>query len=67
MMNNMGFSKFELGLSDITKDQLADNLAYNSLKVCTLWLRIWYFSNYFLVILTFIVCLFFCLAGSNPQ
>jgi hypothetical protein len=40
MMNNMGFPKLELGLSAMTKDQLADNLAYNSLKVCTFWLRI---------------------------
>ena len=44
MMNNMRFPKLELGLSAMTKDQLADNLAYNSLKVCTFWLRIWYFS-----------------------
>jgi hypothetical protein len=43
MMNNMGFPKLELGLSAMTKDQLADNLAYNSLKVCTFWLRIRYF------------------------
>jgi hypothetical protein len=35
MMSNMGFSKFELGLSVMSKDQLADILTYNSLKVCT--------------------------------
>jgi hypothetical protein len=35
MMNNMGFPKLELGLSAISKDQLADSLTYNSLKVCT--------------------------------
>jgi hypothetical protein len=46
MMNNMGFLKLELGLSVMTKDQLVDSLAYNSLKVCTFWLRIWYFWNY---------------------
>jgi hypothetical protein len=34
MMNNMGFTKLKLGLSAMTKDQLADSLAYNSLKVC---------------------------------
>ena len=34
MMNNMGFPKLELGLSAMTKDYLADSLAYNSLKVC---------------------------------
>jgi hypothetical protein len=67
MMNNMGFPKLELGLYAMIKDQLADNLDYNSLKVCTFWLSIWYFSSYFLVILTFIVCLFFCLVGSNPH
>jgi hypothetical protein len=30
----MGYPKLELGLSAMTKDQLADSLAYNSLKVC---------------------------------
>jgi hypothetical protein len=35
MMDNMGYPKLEFGLSAMTKDQLADNLAYNSLKVCT--------------------------------
>jgi hypothetical protein len=39
-MDNMGYSKLELGLFDMTKDQLADSLAYNSLKVCTFWLHI---------------------------
>jgi hypothetical protein len=34
MMDDMGFLKLELGLSAMTKDQLADSLAYNSLKVC---------------------------------
>jgi hypothetical protein len=33
MMYHMGYTKLELGLSAITKDQLADSLAYNSLKV----------------------------------
>jgi hypothetical protein len=37
MMDNMGYPKLELGLSAITKDQLADSLAYNNLKVCILW------------------------------
>ena len=40
MMDNMGYPKLELGLSAMTKDQLADSLAYNSLKVCTFWLHI---------------------------
>jgi hypothetical protein len=43
MMDNMGYPKLELGLSAMTKDQLADSLVYNSLKVCILWLVILYF------------------------
>ena len=39
MMDNMGYPKLELGLSAMTKDQLADSLAYN--RVYTFWLRIW--------------------------
>jgi hypothetical protein len=38
MAKNMGFPKLELGLSAMSKDELADNLAYNSLKVYTLLL-----------------------------
>jgi hypothetical protein len=38
MVSNMGFPKLELGLFAMSKDQLADNIAYNSLKVCTFWL-----------------------------
>jgi hypothetical protein len=33
MMKNMGYPKLELGLSAMLKDDLADSLAYNSLKV----------------------------------
>jgi hypothetical protein len=33
MTKNMGFLKLEVGLSAISKDDLADSLAYNSLKV----------------------------------
>ena len=33
MMKNMGYPKLELGLSAMSKDNLADRLAYNSLKV----------------------------------
>jgi hypothetical protein len=40
MMDNMEYPKLELGLSAMTKDQLTDSLAYNSLKVCILWLVI---------------------------
>jgi hypothetical protein len=38
MTKNMGFPKLELGLSAMSKDELADSLAYNSLKVYTLLL-----------------------------
>jgi hypothetical protein len=37
MAKNMAFSKLEVGLSAMSKDDLADNLAYNSLKVRKLW------------------------------
>jgi hypothetical protein len=33
MMDNIGYMKLEVDLSALTKDQLADNLAYNGLKV----------------------------------
>jgi hypothetical protein len=33
MARNIRFSKLELGLSAMSKDDLADSLAYNSLKV----------------------------------
>jgi hypothetical protein len=33
MAENIGFPKLELGLCAMSKDGLADNLAYNSLKV----------------------------------
>jgi hypothetical protein len=33
MAKNMGFPKLEVGPSAMSKDDLADNLAYNSLKV----------------------------------
>jgi hypothetical protein len=35
MAGSIGYPKLELGLSVMSKDQLADNLAYNSLKVRT--------------------------------
>jgi hypothetical protein len=33
---NIGFLKLEFGLSAMSKDELADSLSYNSLKVYTL-------------------------------
>jgi hypothetical protein len=38
MMRNMGFPKLELSLSAMSKDDLADSLAYNSLNVYILLL-----------------------------
>jgi hypothetical protein len=37
MADNIGYPKLELGLSAMLKDQLADSLAYNSLKGCMFW------------------------------
>jgi hypothetical protein len=37
MAKNMGFPKLEVDLSAMSKDDLADSLAYNSLKVRKLW------------------------------
>jgi hypothetical protein len=37
MAKNMGFPKLEDGLSAMSKDDLADSLAYNRLKVRKLW------------------------------
>jgi hypothetical protein len=37
MAKNVGFPKLEVGLSAMSKDDLADSLAYNSLKVLKLW------------------------------
>ena len=63
----MGYPKLELGLFAMTKDQLVDSLAYNSLKVCTFQLRIWYFfcfsKLFFVVILSVIICSFFVWKG----
>jgi hypothetical protein len=37
MAKNIGFSKLEVDLSAMSKDDLTDNLAYSSLKVQKLW------------------------------
>jgi hypothetical protein len=37
MAKNIGFLKLEASLSAMSKDDLADSLAYNSLKVRKLW------------------------------
>jgi hypothetical protein len=44
LARSMGFSKLEAGLCAMTKDDLADNLAYNSLKVRKLYT--WKFINF---------------------
>jgi hypothetical protein len=36
IMDNIGYLKLQLGLSAMSKDELADSLAYNSIKVCIL-------------------------------
>jgi hypothetical protein len=54
MARSMGFPKLEAGLCAMTKDDLADSLAYNSLKVQKMY--IWKFMNFEL---------FFC-SYSNP-
>jgi hypothetical protein len=59
MMNNMGFLKLELGLSAMSKDQLADSLAFNSLKVCNFLLRVLVLSELFFSS-SYICCLLFC-------
>jgi hypothetical protein len=52
MARSMGFPKLEVGLCAMTKDALADSLAYNSLKVRKLW--IWKFMNFELVFCSYI-------------
>jgi hypothetical protein len=52
MARSMGFSKLEVGLCAMTKDDLADSLAYNSLKVRKLC--IWKFMNFELVFCSYI-------------
>jgi hypothetical protein len=37
MAKNIGFPKLEVGLYAMSKDDLVDSLAYNSLKVRKLW------------------------------
>jgi hypothetical protein len=64
MMDNMGYPKLEVGLSAMTKDQLADSLAYNSLKVCIfLFLHLLIFVRQVFgkrfVIILINICIFF--------
>jgi hypothetical protein len=52
MARSMGFPKLEAGLCAMTKDDLADSLAYNSLKVQKLY--IWKFMNFELFFCSYI-------------
>jgi hypothetical protein len=52
MARSMGFPKLEVGLCAMTKDDLADSLAYNSLKVQKLC--IWKFMNFELFVCSYI-------------
>jgi hypothetical protein len=52
MARSMGFPKLEAGLCATTKDDLADSLAYNSLKVQKLY--IWKFMNFELFFCSYI-------------
>jgi hypothetical protein len=49
MPRSMGFPKLEAGLCAMTKEDLADSLAYNSLKVQKLC--IWKFMNFRIILL----------------
>jgi hypothetical protein len=58
MVDNIGYPKLELGLSAMSKDQIADSLAYNSLKVCMFW-----FGNISMAFLILISCSFVIFQG----
>jgi hypothetical protein len=60
MMDHIGYPKLELGLSAMTKDQLVDSLAYNSLKVRILWFAILHcYNKLFLWYLIVVTCSLF--------
>jgi hypothetical protein len=56
MMKNMGYPKLELGLSAISKDDLADSLAYNSLKVHIFSCKIKYVCSFSFCHYVLILC-----------
>jgi hypothetical protein len=51
MARNIGFLKLELGLSAMSKDDLVDNLSYNSLKVKMFYLKTYYFVSFIIVLI----------------
>jgi hypothetical protein len=53
MVRSMGFPKLEAGLCAMTKDDLTDSLAYNSLKVQKLC--IWKFMNFELFVCSYTI------------
>jgi hypothetical protein len=63
MAENVGYPKLELGLSAMTKDQLADSLAYNSLKVRILVGKQIIFVAYFFIGM----CSSLVFVGLNPE
>jgi hypothetical protein len=64
MAKSMGFPKLEAGLSAMSKDDLADSLAYNSMKVQKL--RTLKFMDLEMKSFIFVLILSFFLAGLNP-
>jgi hypothetical protein len=64
MAKSMGFPKLEAGLSAMSKDDLADSLAYNSMKVQKL--RTSKFMYFEMKSFIFVLILSFFLAGLNP-
>jgi hypothetical protein len=65
MADNIGYPNLELGLSAMTKDQLTDSLAYNSLKVGTL--LTFKKQIIFLVYFLFSMCSSFIFVGLNSE
>jgi hypothetical protein len=69
IMDKIGYPKLELGLSALPKDQLADSLAYYSLKVYIfLFLYLLIFvrkvcGDWLVIILIIIICIFFVCQG----
>jgi hypothetical protein len=62
MTGSIGYPKLEFGLSAMSKDQLANNFAYNSLKV-----RMFYKQNIFCIFSYYCVLILHFLVGLNPE
>jgi hypothetical protein len=59
MSRSFGFPTLEDGLSVLSKDELADNLAYNSIKVCK---SIFVLKKRFFFICLYLILCSFCRA-----